>query len=491
MTEDALTGLLTQALAACERREDEAVLRLLLEAWRKSRTERLAVLVTKLSDRLAAGLPPLEPQSLLPAGPPLRPTDLPRMTGGLLEIGERRDAEALLLQLEALRGIPADPRLIPVVRAMACLPVARRVDVLGALRALLLHLKAPSTAEDLQALRQAMDAGTSYEEALALLKARTEEPEAPLLELALHAEAERLCGELEQALALRDESHARDASLRDALLARVYAHPDDDSARLVLADHLLEQGDPLGEFIMLQCSVQPDEVRIRELRARHGRAWQAPLGPFIHPEATRFERGFPVAVQMNFAQLQQPELGPAWCTVQELDWGASWSPLSASWFAQPHLHAVTRIRGLHPSTARRLGAYPLPVRRLELHGRTRIDDDTFVSLSALPHLTWVEVTSATPRVVALCARSPMAGRLERFTAMAPDAWGLEATPLREVPVSVTLLNEERCISLASAIRAAEGFGTRALQIRLRGGLSVGGRRMLQDAASAYVRVEWS
>jgi uncharacterized protein (TIGR02996 family) len=477
MSADVLTRVLAQALAAFGRSEDEEALGLLLDAWRKVRVERLAALAMKLSDRLTAG-------------PPLRPTDLSRMSSGLLETASRGDAEPLCRQLEALRGIPADPRLIPLVRAIACLPVARRVDVLGPLRDLLLHLQSPGTEQDCQALLRARDTGTSYEEALAVFNARPEAEEMPALEVTLPAEAERLCDELEQALARRDAPEARAASLREALLARVYAHPDDDAARMVLADHLLEQGDPLGEFIMHQCSAQPDGGRIQELKARHGLAWQAPLGPYIHPQATRFERGFPVAVQMNFAQMQQPELGPAWGTVRELDWGASWSPLSASWFTQPHLHAVTRLRGLHPFTARRLGAYPLPVRRLELHGRTRVDDDMFVALSALPHLTWVEVTLATPRLVRLCALSPMAGRLERFTAMAPDAWLLTAAPREDVPVSVMLLNAERCISLASAIRAADGFGTRALRIQLRGGLSDGGRRMLQDAASAYARVEW-
>jgi uncharacterized protein (TIGR02996 family) len=271
----------------------------------------------------------------------------------------------------------------------------------------------------------------------------------------------------------------------------VYAHPDDDSARLVLADHLMEQGDPLGEFIVLQCSGHSDEARIRELQARHGLEWQAPLGPYIHPAATRFERGFPAAVQMKFTQLQQPELGPAWSTVRELDWGASWSPLSASWFTQPPLRRVTRMRGLHPATARRLGAYPLPVQRLELHGRTRIEDDTFLALSALPHLKVLEVTMANPHMVRLCADSPMAGRLERFTAMAPDAWLLEATPQEEVTLTVTLLNEERSLSFVGAVRAAWGFGTRALRIRLRGGIPDGGRKMLENAASAYQRVEWA
>jgi uncharacterized protein (TIGR02996 family) len=40
---------------------------------------------------------------------------------------------------------------------------------------------------------------------------------------------------------------------RDQLFAAVLDAPDQDAPRLVLADWLLEQGDPLGPFIALQC----------------------------------------------------------------------------------------------------------------------------------------------------------------------------------------------------------------------------------------------
>jgi uncharacterized protein (TIGR02996 family) len=443
--------------------------------------------VQKLSDRLTVGLPPCGYLSTAFSGGQPRPTGYPRVLDWLRSVANEGDAETLERHLRSVQKWPEDPRLIPVLRTLARWPVARNVDVIAALRDLFLHLKDPRTSDDAQALLQAMGSWTTYEEALARLQGRTDAP----LDGALDAEARAACESLEAALALREEAEARQLPLRDMLLARVYAHPEDDAARLVLADHLLEQGDPLGEFITLQCSAQPDESRIRELLARHGLAWQAPLGPLIHPEATRFERGFPVAVRMSFARQEWPAPGPAWGTVREIDGALAVTPRLAGWFAHPHLHAVTFLRGMQSLFVPHLGAHPLPVRRLELSGQQRLEEALFLRLSTLPHLTWVEVTDASSRDVGLCASSPLASRLERFTAMAIDAWFLAATPQDEVTVSVMLLDETRCNALADAIRAAVGFGTRALQVRLRSDVSEACRRLLQDAASAYARVEWS
>ncbi|MCP3143809.1 TIGR02996 domain-containing protein [Pyxidicoccus xibeiensis] len=278
----------------------------------------------------------------------------------------------------------------------------------------------------------------------------------------------------------------------EELLSRVYSHPDDDSARLVLADLLLEQDDPLGEFIMLQCASQPDEARVRALLQQHGLTWQAPLGPLIHPGATRFERGFPVSVRMSFFQQPRPAPGPAWGTVREISLRGSLTPLAADWLASPHLHAVTRMHGMHAAIARRLGAYPLPVRRLEVEGRAYREShpDTFLALSALPHLTWVDVPDAAPGDVSQCATSPMARRLERFTASSSEDWFLAATPSEEVTVSVTLLREEGVGELEAAIRAAVGFGTRALRLVSRPRLEGASLRLLKEAAAAYARTEW-
>lgn len=83
------------------------------------------------------------------------------------------------------------------------------------------------------------------------------------------------------------------------LLDSVLADPDDDRPRRVYADALMEQGDPRGEFIAVQCELatgaEPDrrlELERREatLLEKHGAAWTGPL----HPSSVlvSFSRGF-------------------------------------------------------------------------------------------------------------------------------------------------------------------------------------------------------
>ncbi len=81
-----------------------------------------------------------------------------------------------------------------------------------------------------------------------------------------------------------------------ALLEAVYATPDDDGPRLVLADMLQQASDPRGEFITLQCAKTLDvdgRKRLRALFKQHRNRWFGPLEPAIleHKSLT-YERGF-------------------------------------------------------------------------------------------------------------------------------------------------------------------------------------------------------
>ncbi len=89
-----------------------------------------------------------------------------------------------------------------------------------------------------------------------------------------------------------------------ALLAAIYANPDDDTPRLVYADWLDEHGDPArAEFIRVQIRLEVAQewnAERRRLQAReselfdaHREEWTAHLGPF-DPEKIKvsFDRGF-------------------------------------------------------------------------------------------------------------------------------------------------------------------------------------------------------
>ncbi|MBL9038239.1 MAG: TIGR02996 domain-containing protein [Archangium sp.] len=81
----------------------------------------------------------------------------------------------------------------------------------------------------------------------------------------------------------------REARLQ-SLFDDVWARPDDDGVRLVLADALLERGDPRGEFIALQLmNGGAGTERAVELLAAHGQAW-VPEGVDVTRAA--FRRGF-------------------------------------------------------------------------------------------------------------------------------------------------------------------------------------------------------
>lgn len=110
-----------------------------------------------------------------------------------------------------------------------------------------------------------------------------------------------------------------------ALLSAIYADPDDDGARLVYSDLLLERGDPRGEFIALQCKKQPapqDEERIRELLKEHESAWVGPLAPVLL-KGVVFRRGFPAEGRVGFHDAKGAEKygsHPAWATFESLDY---------------------------------------------------------------------------------------------------------------------------------------------------------------------------
>jgi uncharacterized protein (TIGR02996 family) len=125
---------------------------------------------------------------------------------------------------------------------------------------------------------------------------------------------------------------ALDGDRRDAaaLLAEIYANPADDAPRLVYADVLTKQGDPRGEFIVLQIEraraggAAPSE-RERALLAKHGKAWMGDLAPALTSNGFRgdeFRRGFlaKAGIILSVGKKLRPILAhPAWATVESID----------------------------------------------------------------------------------------------------------------------------------------------------------------------------
>lgn len=80
-----------------------------------------------------------------------------------------------------------------------------------------------------------------------------------------------------------------------SLLDAIRAAPDDDGPRLVYADHLMEQGDPRGEFIAVQCALaKADDGALVDkaaaLLAANRERWLDGLSPTV--ANVTFRRGF-------------------------------------------------------------------------------------------------------------------------------------------------------------------------------------------------------
>ncbi|MFY1824522.1 TIGR02996 domain-containing protein [Myxococcus fulvus] len=476
---DSQAEFLERALAAFEHHEDEEALQQLLSAWRESRAARIAQLIERLSVLLPAWLAPLT-----------GPVDLPLLLDDLLLLANHRYPRVLSTELIDHAKWPADPRLTPVLLALAPMPEAQQGRGFDHLCDLLDHVSDPRCLAPLQALRAALPPATRYASRLDVTLQRIAARQVSTPDTTTST----LCSSFEQALTRREEAAARSAPLRESLLAHVAAHPDDDGPRLVLADHLLEQGDPLGELITLHCLPQQDEVRLTRLREVHGNRWTALLGPCVVHQGVRLERAFPVAVTVAMGPSWRllPPPGPLWSTVQEIDWSGTGYAAQADWLAHPHLRHVTVLRQVNARMARRLGEHPLPVRRLELQGQLAHEGpDVFTALASLPQLSWVEVQEAEPQDVLLCASSPLARRLERFEASRPRAWALTVSPTAGVPIEATLEHESHCAALAETLRAATGFGVRELRLHSRRRLGARHRSLLEAAAAGYTRVEWN
>jgi uncharacterized protein (TIGR02996 family) len=106
------------------------------------------------------------------------------------------------------------------------------------------------------------------------------------------------------------------------LVAAIYADPDDDAPRHVLADYLSDRGDPRGEFISLQLAHARNDVRIArelELQQAHATEWLGALAQVLDVRRSRFERGFlshAAIVPNTKKQLRKLAREPGWATVE-------------------------------------------------------------------------------------------------------------------------------------------------------------------------------
>jgi uncharacterized protein (TIGR02996 family) len=240
------------------------------------------------------------------------------------------------------------------------------------------------------------------------------------------------------------------------LLRACRADPDDDAARLVLADWLEEQGDPRGELVRVQVErdrpgTAPERQaalarREAQLLRLHGWDWLRPLGAVVDE---RFRRGF-LSVVLDAGEAgytSAASANDAWAWVDEVE--VQNAPSMAEVLADPGLRGATRFHFSEPRDAYNRPREEVPpaadiVEALRAR-YNRLWDEAYADLARLPEngrLTSLEVYNShcgSGGLVTLLT-SPHLNRLRRlvldFTQVTPE--GLAALATLDHPALTTL-----------------------------------------------------
>lgn len=357
MTHALMTAVFAPALRALKLKDEAALLVALVEAWRKWRDPELATAIEAMS-------PPAEgvaPKQWLQAAKK-RPVDVPSLITTPWPATWQQAQE----RLPAVNKLPDDPRLATwLAHVLETVPwtargalavyeaIGRRLVTLADSRAIaIIHRGAKNAAKhyDASDLRE-------------LLEWVVEE-----IDVAAHEASRPLAArdrddwsELKNAVggrAPRPRTGGKGSDQLEELLAAVYARPDDESARRVYADALLENGDPRGELILLQCeraagrSTRETVKREKQLLEKHFNAWFGPLAGVVRRDGVVFERGFLESVDTKlraFLALAPVTGDPRWSTVRSIYVDTSWSIDTATiarFLRHPVMRALRRVRGI-------------------------------------------------------------------------------------------------------------------------------------------------
>jgi uncharacterized protein (TIGR02996 family) len=188
----------------------------------------------------------------------------------------------------------------------------------------------------------------------------------------------------------------------DALLAAVYADPDDDAARAVYADFLSQRGDPRGEFIALQLLSSPtaeQRRRANALRDEHAREWVGSLAPVLAKTELEFRRGFLSACACKARQHESARIAadPVWATVERVRFTAD------GWFFEPDVQKAlrdVRVEGDYHLDALLDAPRPWRIERLRTNPRIALGDAALARLAKTDRL---------PALVALHLQAPRHG----------------------------------------------------------------------------------
>nr|MBA3540503.1 TIGR02996 domain-containing protein [Deltaproteobacteria bacterium] len=148
--------------------------------------------------------------------------------------------------------------------------------------------------------------------------------------------------------ALSGEPEARLVAQAEALVDDVFATPDDDAPRVVLADRLQELGRPRGELIALQLAeaegsgTEEGARRADAILETHWKTWMGTLADVV--ASVQFRRGFPTVIEIDATSSTQwagYASHPLLATVEEV---IAHPEVLATFLASPTLGLVRRVR---------------------------------------------------------------------------------------------------------------------------------------------------
>jgi uncharacterized protein (TIGR02996 family) len=249
----------------------------LLEHWRNARHPSTSALIEAIGAKVKTE-PPKLPKA---KGEATRAW----LTGVQAEPATHLSAR--LRQLDAFAGGSSSSVLWPLYEAIARLPPDPRFATLAvdALTGALLRLSQKMVRRLLDCLEQHGDAGHATRfEAEVNWRLLTDGVESRARRLVERMQSQSITGpelpEAERKKLLAQEWVAEKAVPAGDPLEAVYAAPHDRARRQVLADVLLERGDPRGEFISLQLA-RASERKQSQLLKKHHVEWLGPLAEVI------------------------------------------------------------------------------------------------------------------------------------------------------------------------------------------------------------------
>lgn len=352
---------LATALEHARARDWDACLSATIAAWRQNRHPALADLVDRICVR-AVALPASEKEIRRRTEKPEAETDTE--LGRLIRFAS---SGWLVGALELYRRRPPDPRLTRLVVSM--------------------FEKYRNTYGLLDELEQ-LDDAREYPRILDLASRRYHNEDDARLTALAAAIAARQPPAAPDLATIAEIDAALTYQPRTDALAAIYANPEDTDARLVWADALLQQGDPRGEFIALQCR-SPGSERERALLKMHGVAWLGSLAGSL-VDGAHFRRGFPARGRFSIHRLREVPTDPAWQTFEDLDVGFTWGEALVPFLASLRaLHTVRGLRGNYIAELARPAWTTLGLRDLEPSQLAALD------LPALRELDFGEASLAT------------------------------------------------------------------------------------------------